>query len=600
MEHELICKRCNEKFKSRRIDALYCGNTCRTYASREGKTKGRKKRKRESSLSGIFPDATQKPSVLPKTQRQQEPEQQPQIQPQKSEPHQLTFADMPPVRGYMEKSKNPSANIPPAPQAPEPFALKRPEEIIPVFKTQAKEKENPGYVLAVKDRNESAARVAKQKAVVEAELKKWNEINDESNIGMAGYGSGIAVGGILGKEISGNFWGGFFGAALGAGVVRVIDVNTLDNFKKEKLKRLEVQKEVVRNANNQLLLSQASQKLLGVITTPKMLYYTIKIQTNGDAVEKRKREIADFEKRKSEHDAEQRNYEAEMSEYQKQYGDLLFSDDEQQEQAPEALVDNPAIISGGQLLQGRGSGVLLFQGKWLNFFGEPSRDFLIVMHGFSGSGKSHFAVQMGCYLNIHHGTVLYVSGEEGHSDTMKRKLAKYADGEKLVGYDFADIGTKEKLLDIVPNNSYNFIILDSINNMRINANDLRELADHYCCSGIIAICQSTKKGDLRGSYEVVHDAEIKIRVDNGIAYTDKNRYIDDKPELDVYNIGVPPIAKPISEKPEPSKLMLPLSPENKKESGKKEPDNDDKNKGKDEGEDGENDDWDIDRLDHII
>jgi predicted ATP-dependent serine protease len=90
----------------------------------------------------------------------------------------------------------------------------------------------------------------------------------------------------------------------------------------------------------------------------------------------------------------------------------------------------------------------------------------------------------------------------------------------------ADLRDYAQIINEVKPNTYNFIFIDSLDNMRISADDMKELRKLYNHSAIISISQSTKDGKMRGSYEIVHDADIAISVQNGIATTTKNRFLE--------------------------------------------------------------------------
>jgi hypothetical protein len=97
----------------------------------------------------------------------------------------------------------------------------------------------------------------------------------------------------------------------------------------------------------------------------------------------------------------------------------------------------------------------------------------------------------------------------------------------------ADIRTGQELLTDIPN-KYHFIIIDSLNNMGIDSDVMKAIRNRFKQSGIIAICQSTKDGKMRGSYEIVHDSDIAVKVVNGIAITSKNRFKEKNMEFDVF------------------------------------------------------------------
>ena len=167
---------------------------------------------------------------------------------------------------------------------------------------------------------------------------------------------------------------------------------------------------------------------------------------------------------------------------------------------------------------------LNFQGEWEHFFGKPSINFHCVIHGMPGEGKSTFAIQFANYLADNFGPVIYVSGEEGFSKTMKDKLTNNnANSPDLF---FTDIRTLQDIKAQVKPNVFNFIFIDSLDNMRINAIDMKELRKLYANSALISISQSTKDGKMRGSNEIVHDSDIAVKVSNGVAKTTKNRFLE--------------------------------------------------------------------------
>jgi hypothetical protein len=163
-----------------------------------------------------------------------------------------------------------------------------------------------------------------------------------------------------------------------------------------------------------------------------------------------------------------------------------------------------------------------FQGDWKNFLGQPGIDFFMVIHGRPGSGKSTFCVRLANYLAESFGPVLFVSGEEGFSKTLRDKVVRTrAFAENLF---FADLHTIEEINATIDPKKFHFIILDSLNNLGLDDNDLRKLRERFSGLAMIAIAQSTKDGKMRGSNVIAHDCDIEVAVEKGIARTIKNRY----------------------------------------------------------------------------
>lgn len=176
--------------------------------------------------------------------------------------------------------------------------------------------------------------------------------------------------------------------------------------------------------------------------------------------------------------------------------------------------------------------LLDFKSKWLNFFGQPQTNFFLVIHGMSGEGKSVFTIQLAKYLAENFGNVLYISGEEGFVPTLQKKIEEMGAKDVPALY-FSNYTNASEILAEVPN-KYHFIVLDSINNMDIDPEQMKLLRQHFNQSGFIAIAQSTKDDKIRGSYQIVHDSDIAVKVNNGIAVTTKNRFKEKGMEFNAF------------------------------------------------------------------
>lgn len=179
----------------------------------------------------------------------------------------------------------------------------------------------------------------------------------------------------------------------------------------------------------------------------------------------------------------------------------------------------PKIISAKQLMEMQFES-LPFQEEWLEFLGEPAANFHAVVFGLPGHGKSTFAVQLASYLANTFGPTLYVSGEEGFSLTFRKKF----EAVDINNIDVADLRNYEEIYNDVNLSHYKFLVIDSLNTMKIEVAQLRAIKEKFKDTGIITISQSTKDGNFRGSNEIVHDGDIAIQVHKGLATTIKNRY----------------------------------------------------------------------------
>ncbi len=179
------------------------------------------------------------------------------------------------------------------------------------------------------------------------------------------------------------------------------------------------------------------------------------------------------------------------------------------------------IISASELANQKYE-ALNFKGLWREFFGLPSLNFHILIHGNSGEGKSTFCLWFARYLAEHHGSVLYVSGEEGVNKTFHDKLI-YCKAE-VDDLHILDVRTADEFMQEVNPNEFHYIILDSLHDMEIDAKKLKAIFERYKNTAFICIDQNNKKGELLGANEKKHICDTVVNVKNYIAETTKNRF----------------------------------------------------------------------------
>ncbi|MBI3136038.1 MAG: hypothetical protein HYZ14_15280 [Bacteroidetes bacterium] len=140
-------------------------------------------------------------------------------------------------------------------------------------------------------------------------------------------------------------------------------------------------------------------------------------------------------------------------------------------------------------------------GKWLDFIGNPSRNFTMMIYGLPKMGKSILAVDFAGHLARNHGRVLYVAKEEGIDDTLIEKLDAVAHEQLDVSNYLPD--------DI---SGYNFIFLDSVTKLGLTPTELNLLQEQYSDKAFIYIFQTTKDGKFRGSNQFQHDVDVVVNV----------------------------------------------------------------------------------------
>lgn len=161
--------------------------------------------------------------------------------------------------------------------------------------------------------------------------------------------------------------------------------------------------------------------------------------------------------------------------------------------------------------------LLNFFSFWHSLFGNPARNFTMMVHGEPHNGKTIFLLKLAQYLAENFGDVLYVSSEEFASPTMTKKVNEFLNplpsrlhfAENLQDPDLSD---------------YQFIILDSVNDLGLKINEYKELRKEHPDKAFIFILQHTKAGDFKGGKDWEHIAEIAGEVHKGAVNITKNRY----------------------------------------------------------------------------
>lgn len=144
-----------------------------------------------------------------------------------------------------------------------------------------------------------------------------------------------------------------------------------------------------------------------------------------------------------------------------------------------------------------------FSGKWLGLIGDPSPGFTAMVFGKPKMGKSYLCVDFAGYLARNHGKVLYVANEEKLDATLQMKL-----NDKDVKHE--NLFVSDYLPEDLSN--YQFIILDSVNNLGLSPQDLQKLKQKNPGKSFIFIFQTTKDGKFRGANSYQHDVDVVIEV----------------------------------------------------------------------------------------
>lgn len=505
------CLMCNTNFNGKRNDTLFCSNSCKAKHWRL---------KKEGQLNGLAP----LPSIM--------------TPPTKLELTELVFNDVIETnqtqsleKTEKEKEYKNDDNNYDKKSTNTNLILNTNNQTKP-FINKTVQVPNPNYQLTEKKLNQCRADIKtcnSELQNIEQQITDWQSKNGNSCFTI-GAGSGAVLGYQLGssentkgkkKSDDKRLLYAFLGGILGLGAGAALRSATEESREKNKNEALQKLKQTQTEYQYYLVKLKIQEKeLLAQLQKEKpQMEKTITLLNPAFGIESPKPNTSVTTTKKSNTQANT-NTSTNLSQ--------ILSQTPQQKQSLET-----DKISSMQTVAGMKYHLLNFKNKWLDFFGLPQTNFFCVIHGMSGEGKTNFSIQFAKYLAENFGNVLYISGEEGFAPTFQQKIKTL--GAAIPNLYAADIRTGQDILKDVPN-KYHFIIIDSINNMNIDPELMKVIRNKFKQSGIIAICQSTKDGKIRGSYQIVHDSDITVHVVKGIATTTKNRFKEKEQTFDVFEV----------------------------------------------------------------
>lgn len=165
--------------------------------------------------------------------------------------------------------------------------------------------------------------------------------------------------------------------------------------------------------------------------------------------------------------------------------------------------------------------ILPFTGQYQTLIGSPEENFNMLVYGSPGHGKSTFCAEFATYLANNHGTVLYCASEEGLGLSLQKKFA-----DKNSNYIYFDASKSYEDLKrkIGEKGKYRFIIIDSVNDINISPEQLKELRNIDKKRAFICIMQANKDGSYKGNNTYSHDSDIKIKLENYVPIVEKSRF----------------------------------------------------------------------------
>ena len=167
--------------------------------------------------------------------------------------------------------------------------------------------------------------------------------------------------------------------------------------------------------------------------------------------------------------------------------------------------------------------IMPFTGSWKQSFGNPCKQFSMMLYGDSGSGKTELAIQLSKYLT-NFGIVHYNSIEQGISHTLQMAMERNNMEQVADKFKILD---KEQLLDLTARlrkqRSPDFLIIDSIQYLRMTKEQYFNFKNEfYPKKGIIYISH-IDKGSLKGALakDIWYDVDIQVPVEGFKAFPTK-------------------------------------------------------------------------------
>ncbi|MBT1702933.1 hypothetical protein [Chryseosolibacter indicus] len=154
-------------------------------------------------------------------------------------------------------------------------------------------------------------------------------------------------------------------------------------------------------------------------------------------------------------------------------------------------------------------------------FGKLVDNFVMIVWGMSGNGKSNFMMQF-LKAIMPFGKVLYVALEEGfEATTQLTALRQLSENEHNGKIEFADHEMNYEELDrkLSKKKSPKFIVIDSVQYWNITYEDYKRLKEKFKKKTFIFISHASGKlPDGRTADKIRYDSGIKVRIEGYVAF----------------------------------------------------------------------------------
>lgn len=154
-----------------------------------------------------------------------------------------------------------------------------------------------------------------------------------------------------------------------------------------------------------------------------------------------------------------------------------------------------------------------FEGKWLNSFGEPEKNFKMIVYGHSGNGKTEFCIQLAKYM-AKFTKVYYNTFEQGISKSMQDALIRNNMDDVKGRIIFGDKETVKEMHDrLSGKNSPQVCFIDSRDYINMTSFQFKELIEHFPRKAFVVICwekNQKPKGEYAKDIEFMCDVKVRV------------------------------------------------------------------------------------------